>query len=471
MSNKNVNIDDLFRDAFEDFEVDPPEHVWKNIQKNMPGNGGGSGMSFPKGGVLGISVIFILSSLLFIYQSNDFSAAVSASGKIALNSDVENIELILSGADINNEEPKSHSQSKKENFSEKGLIAVYSSSTEAEMLDKRGNDAMIVKEKPAKKVIVKTDNNTTKMNEMNFIGSNDDEVKKELPDDSDLLALSGGNNVNSNVMAIAPIPKEAFETTPLVEMIEKEDSQSESGDFSSPEFKSDYGRRGDLYFGLYFTPEVIFYPSDLNTTNKSYSVDLNVIYKFSNYLLQSGIGVMSSSDDGQYKVDFEKFLGSYEDVYDVTFDTTANGVVPVYHTETVNVYDSIQHVTVTPTKNKYTYLQIPILFGYTEEFKRFSWFVKGGPSLSLMVNENISSVNLDNDNNRIINVDSEVPARIKANWQIVLSGGITYKLGNHVSIGVEPMVRFYMKSAYEQNTIQTKHPYSFGIRSGIIVNF
>ncbi len=254
-------------------------------------------------------------------------------------------------------------------------------------------------------------------------------------------------------------------------MIEEDDVQSETGDFTSPEIKSDYGKRGDLYFGLYFTPEVIFYPSDINTTNKSYSVDLNVTYKFSNYLLQSGVGIMSSSDDGQSKVDFEKFLGSYEDVYDVTFDTITNGVVPVYHTETVNVYDSIQHVTVTPTKNKYTYLQIPILFGYTEEFKRFSWFVKGGPSISLMVNENISSVNLDNDNNRIINVDSEVPSRIKANWQIVLSGGITYKLGNHVSIGVEPMVRFYMKSAYEQNTIQTKHPYSFGLRSGIIVNF
>lgn len=471
MSDKNVNIDDLFRDAFENFEVDPPEHVWKNIQKNMPGNGGGSGKSFPKGGILGISVILILSSLFFIYQLNDSVSATYASEKIALNSDVENIESLLSIADLNSEDQKNESLSKKDNLSEKGLIAVYSSSTEAEILSKRGNDAMIVKEKPATKIIVEANNSRVTRDETNFILSNDAEVQKELPDDSDLLALSGGNSIRSNVMASAPIPQEAFETMPLMEMTEKEDASSESGDIAGPEIKSDYGKRGDLYFGLYFTPEVIFYPSDLNKMNKSYSLDLNVIYKFSNYLLQSGVGVMSSSDDGQYKVDFEKFLGSYEDVYDVTFDTTANGVVPVYHTETVNVYDSIQHVTVTPTKNKYTYLQIPILFGYTEEFRRFSWFVKGGPSLSLMVNENLSSVNLDNDNNRIINVDSEVPSRIKANWQIVLSGGITYKLGNHVSLGVEPMVRFYMKSAYEQNTVQTKHPYSFGIRSGIIVNF
>ncbi len=481
MSDKNVNIDDLFRDAFENFEVDPPEHVWKNIQKNMPGNGGGSGKSFPKGGILGISVLFILSSLFFIYQSNDSVATVSSSEKIALNSDVENIESLLSIAEQNNEDQKNESQSKKKNFTEKGLIAVSSFSNEAEMLNRRGTDAMIIKEKPIKETFVETDNNSSlnsdsgdSMNAEDKSGtfmSIDDEGQNDFSDDSDLLAISGGYNVQSDVVASAPIPEETFETIPLVEMIEEDNVQSETGDFTSPEIKSDYGKRGDLYFGLYFTPEVIFYPSDINTTNKSYSVDLNVTYKFSNYLLQSGVGIMSSSDDGQSKVDFEKFLGSYEDVYDVTFDTTTNGVVPVYHTETVNVYDSIQHVTVTPTKNKYTYLQIPILFGYTEEFKRFSWFVKGGPSISLMVNENISSVNLDNDNNRIINVDSEVPSRIKANWQIVLSGGITYKLGNHVSIGVEPMVRFYMKSAYEQNTIQTKHPYSFGLRSGIIVNF
>jgi hypothetical protein len=481
MSNKDINIDDLFRDAFENFEVDPPEHVWSNIQKDMHGNNGGSGKTFPKGGILGISVILILSSLFFIYQTNSSSSEVPDSEKIALNTDVENIKTLLPEKDLN-EDGKSNSAELNQSFTKKGLVVVSSSSTEFEKLEKRGTDAMIVKEKPAKEVVEKIEKNTVpefysgveekSEDQSDFLMDNEDEGQNEIPDDSDLLAMGGLNNVHSEVQASAPIPEESFEQTPIVEMIEKEEVVDvESGEIASPELRNDYGKKGDLYFGLYFTPEIIFYPSDINTTNKSYSLDLNMTYKFSSYLLQSGIGVMSSSDDGQSKVDFEKYLGSYEDVYDITFDSTANGVVPVYHTNTVDVYDSVQHVTVTPTKNKYTYLQIPVLFGYTEEFRRFSWFVKGGPSLSLMVNENISSVNLENDNNRILNVDSEVPARIKMNWQIILSGGVTYKLGNHVSIGVEPMLRFYMKSAYEQNSIQTKHPYSFGIRSGIIVNF
>ena len=481
MSNKDINIDDLFRDAFENFEVDPPKHVWSNIQKDMHGNNGGFGKIFPKGGVLGISVLLILSSLFFIFQTNYSLSESSDSEKIALNTDIENMNTLLPGKDLNKEGERNNAELNP-SFAKKGLVAVFSSSTEFEKLEKRGTDAMIIKKKPAKEVVVKIEKNTvSELNngvearaedEPELLMDIEDEGQNEIPDGSDLLAMSGSNNIQSEVQASAPIPEESFDRTLIVEMNEKEEAiEVESGDVVSPELKNDYGKRGDLFFGLYFTPEVIFYPSDIKTTNKSYSLDLNMTYKFSNYLLQSGIGVMSSNDDGQSKVGFEKYLGSYEDVYDITFDSTANGLVPVYHTNTVDVYDSVQHVTVTPTKNKYTYLQIPLLFGYTEELRRFSWFVKGGPSLSLMVNENISLVNLENDNNRIVNVDSEVPARIKMNWQIILSGGITYKLGNHISLGVEPMMRFYMKSAYEQNSIQTKHPYSFGIRSGIIVNF
>lgn len=477
MTNKNINIDDLFRDAFENFEKNPPEHVWKNIQKSMHGdNGGTPGKIFPKGGILGVGIIFILSSLFFIYQSNNSNSQISNVEKIALNSDIENIDGLIS------ELQQNKAESKPENFAEKGLIEVSAPSSKVEMLNKRGTDAtMIVHKKPINEVSSNTiKNSKPELNEVLVMSSGNisfeeknlvNENRNELLNDGDLLAFSDANSIQSEVKAIAPVQEEDFETGPLNEMVELNNGQFESGEIPEPELRSDYGKRGNLSLGLYFTPEVIFYPSDINTTNKSYSIDLNLTYKFSNYLIQSGIGVATSSDDGRYKVDFEEFLGSYEDVYDVTFDSTSNGVIPVYHTETVNVYDTIQHVSVTPTKNKYTYLQIPILFGYTEEFRRFSWFVKGGPSISIMVNENISSVNLENDNSNIISVDNDVPSRINANWQFVLSGGITYKLGNHISIGIEPMMRFYMKSAYRQNTMQTKYPYSFGLRSGIIVNF
>lgn len=481
MNDKNINIDDLFKDAFENFEVDPPKHVWDNIHKTMHGNGkGGSGKSFPKGGILGISVIFILSSLFFLYTPDKIS---SSSEKIALNSDINNIETLLAINSANTKTEQNGHLQQEQNLISKGFVTALpvSKTSGTEFLDKRGNDDMIAANKM---VINNYDNadiikqditseyNKEDQNEVNNFTENKED-NTAMSDISDLLAMGNDSNINSSIKASTTIPEEDYNISAPVEVSE-EDAKAVATmaqNSANPGIKSDYGKRGDLYFGLYFTPEAIFYPSDNNLTNRSYSLDLNVTYKISNYLLQSGIGVMSSNDDGQSKVDFEEYLGSYEDVYDITFDTTSGVPVPTYHTETVNVYDSIQRVSVTPTKNKYTYLQIPVLFGYGEEFKRFSWFVKGGPSLSIMVNENKSSVNLSNDNYRVVNVDSEIPSRIKTNWQILLSAGVTYKLTNHVSIGVEPLVRFYMKSAYDQKTLKTKHPYSFGIRSGIIVNF
>jgi len=163
-------------------------------------------------------------------------------------------------------------------------------------------------------------------------------------------------------------------------------------------------------------------------------------------------------------------MGSYEDVYDVTFDSTNNGVIPTYHTETVNVYDSVTYARVEPSKNRFTYLQVPVLFGYGKENRRLGWFVKGGPALSLLIGENV--YNMDNmKEHKILNVESDMPGRIKTNWQFIISGGISYRLGNHLSLSVEPMLKYYMNSVYEQGIYSTKHPYSFGLRTGLLLNF
>jgi len=41
MTENYRNIDDLFRDKFEKFEMDPPEHVWQNVKAGISGNNGG----------------------------------------------------------------------------------------------------------------------------------------------------------------------------------------------------------------------------------------------------------------------------------------------------------------------------------------------------------------------------------------------------------------------------------------------
>ncbi len=463
------NIDDLFRNEFKDFELDPPEHVWENVKNSIPGSGtNNSFYRFRYGGIIGLSSILILAGL---FSFMDFSKTTDVNtNAVTLNSaievtnsqvqepetgasDRENVAIVDFTNDVleSSEEVQTQTVETNKNILEIENSISGNSDTENNLITK----------------------NTSPANDLNatvssFIPDTDSESENE----DNLLAMADG----TEHMLVTSLPGTHESNVKSSEFNENQSDGSVENDMnpsepSAPEFKSDYGKKGNIMLGLSFTPEITFFPSDNKLTNQSYSVDGSVIYKFSGYLLQSGVGVQFASDDGNYKVDYQKFLGTYEDVYNVTFDTTASGVVPVYHTQTVEVYDSISRVTLTPTKNKYTYLQIPILFGYGEDYKRISWFVKGGPSVAILINEGQPSVNFDSGNNRVLNYENELPARINTNWSFVFSAGVGYKLGNHISITLEPTMRFYMKSAYERNVVTTKHPYSLGIRTGLLFGF
>lgn len=231
-----------------------------------------------------------------------------------------------------------------------------------------------------------------------------------------------------------------------------------------------YNRRASWQMGVFFTPEVIFYPEDSIPNQRAYTFEVTGRWVKSDFFVESGLGFSFSSDDGTYAIDYEKFLGTYDDVYNVTFDTTESGaVVPIYHTNVVNVYDSISEYKVEQTKNKYTYLQIPVYIGFQKEVNRFGWFIKGGPILSILVHENIPTPDAGID--RIVDIDQQMPTRVNTNWQLGFSAGLTYQLSRKVSIAVEPTFKYYLNSQYQRKYITTRHPYSIGLRTGLLFNF
>jgi len=231
-----------------------------------------------------------------------------------------------------------------------------------------------------------------------------------------------------------------------------------------------YNRRASWQMGVFFTPEVIFYPDDSIPNRRAYTFEVTGKWVKSDFFVESGLGFSFSSDDGRYAIDYEKFLGSYDDVYNVTFDTTEGGdLVPVYHSNIVNVYDSISEFKVDQTKNKYTYLQIPVYIGFQKEVNRFGWFIKAGPVLSLLVHENIPAPDAGSD--KIVDIDQQMPGRVNTNWQLAFSAGINYQLSRKVSLAIEPTFKYYLNSQYQRKYITTQHPYSFGLRTGLLFNF
>lgn len=456
MSEWGKNIDNLFRNKFKDFELDPPDHVWKNVQKAIHQEGAKPNSGpFTKGGIAGIIVIVIVLvtlSLVLLFSPADNKAVTNTEDPT-----IESTQVTRSGNIVTEgkgRQVSEHTKVDPENRlnSDKDLAG----SAKINALKKQTTHW-------AKNSLVVAQQNNIPF-EGQILHKKSSEVVGDLKPINNKSVTDQGESVStqSNKTTSSGEPSES-----IASEIRLPSNQEAA---LSPEIKSDYSKTGDWLFGIYFTPEVIFNPSDKVLNSQSYSLDIQAIYKFSDYFIQSGIGLARSKDEGNFMVNFNKYLGSYQDVYDVTFDTTSGTVIPIYHTETVKVYDSINHYTITPAKCYYHYLQIPFLFGYGKEFRRIGWFVKGGPSLSLMVLEKESAAAYS-ETDKVLNITNQTPARIKTNWQLMLSAGMTYKLSNRIDFSLEPVFRYYLSPMYDMGHLSAKHPYSLGLRSGLLFNF
>ncbi|MCF8368508.1 MAG: PorT family protein [Bacteroidales bacterium] len=462
MSKNYKNIDDLFRDKFENFEFDPPEHVWENIKSSIAGNKGGTPSKGGSGkGLAGISLIIIVAGMFSAFLLNYDTPNRENNNQ----SETLTNEIIASNINSSASEAVVNPIVKSEKFADESWPTEIQEETKPAVINKS-------KEKKSKS---KRNNSKTKNSTIHpvFENSYDSErtgktsiattsepvilpVRNELPSLNNSLSLNKDLVISNEKKLINSIdPRKEF---PLESYA------------STARIKNDYGKKPVWSFGAFFTPEIIKYPSDYNFDNRSYAVDLLVGISHNNFILQSGIGLSRVMDKGNTNIEYNKYLGNYENVYDVTFDSIQGEVVPTFYTETVKVYDTVNHTMISPTKRKFSYLNIPLLVGYGEEGKRLGWFIKGGPSLSLMVDENIPQELPSSFENRVLNADNNLPSRIHSCWQFTLSAGTTMKLGNNLKLSFEPLFRYYINSAYEQDRLSTKHPYSIGLRTGLLLD-
>ena len=239
--------------------------------------------------------------------------------------------------------------------------------------------------------------------------------------------------------------------------------------FDDPEYFTRL--KPSVSLGLYFTPEAVFYPSGDLEKGTSLSFSLLPILKFDKIFLQSGISARLTKDAGNYQINYNQYLGQYEDVYLVTFDTTQNGIIPIYHTQTVDVFDTIDHYAITQTTARYTYLELPLLVGYQKTYNRLSWFVKGGPLFSVVAFRHIPDAELSEGPARILNVDRQIPVRADLNWQLMASAGIDFRFSRQFSFSFEPAIRYYLSPEISSGQVTGNRPFAIGLRAGLIYHF
>ena len=490
------NIDELFKDKFRDFEVDPPEIVWDNIKQNISDS---NSKSSNFGGTRIISVIIaIISAALitsyFIFDGDKNEAIVSE--PVSINAEIsiednENIEqATITNAENTEAENLLKEKPRKEIESVPSIetdIKTEAEKPEIETKSKKEAFETKIKNLEPKKEEKLIEKNFDKKIEPDY--SNSEEIQFAQSDDINIIYNNEVVTSDSFKTAITTQPRLSVDAE-LTQITNnnKSDNNIEKTSLNILEGKNTDVQQQDndeeniilrhrikpqISLGAYFTPEVIFYPYDADVNKNAYTAGLSLNLNYNGFVIESGLGCSFSDDNGNYKIDYEEYLGSYEDLLSITFDTSGQTVQPIFHTTTVDVYDSLKKISISPSKNNYTYLQIPLFFGFVKHNRRISYTLKAGPIMSFMINKNIPDVVIPEDKINIIKIDKNIPTRVNTNWQFAINVGLAYKLSNHLNISIEPTFRYYLRSVYnnDNNIITTKHPYSLGVRTGLIYKF
>ncbi|MDD2962319.1 MAG: outer membrane beta-barrel protein [Bacteroidales bacterium] len=228
---------------------------------------------------------------------------------------------------------------------------------------------------------------------------------------------------------------------------------------------------GPITLGAHYTPEIMFNVLD-NDNKFVHNTGIELLYNYHDFSIRTGVSLGFATGSSSMAVDYKPYKGSFQhlDSLEFVYDMQSEQLVAVYHTSERKVYDSVAKQLTTKIDKQYTYLQIPLIFGYNfYEAGRFAMSVHAGPTLSMLLSTKEDS-NYDPGNNLIINTSTVSPDRIKTNWQFSAGIGFGYSFTPRLRLEMEPRVKYYFNSVYEK-AATTRKPWSFELRTGLLYTF
>ncbi|MBN1199533.1 MAG: outer membrane beta-barrel protein, partial [Bacteroidales bacterium] len=224
-----------------------------------------------------------------------------------------------------------------------------------------------------------------------------------------------------------------------------------------------------LDIGINITPDMVFYSNSSGSFKYNYTFDLGARYNLGRFYIQSGVGLIYSSDIGDYAISYlnNDSVGFYYTINSYTVDP-GNPDIPLFDMKQVTVYDSIQHLSDQSTKNTYYYIQIPLTAGY-RIINKPAWrlSVEAGLFYTWLVLINEPEPTFYTPEGRILDIERQSPRR--NTHSLGLTGGISveYQFARNFFLLVEPTVKYYMQAIEENSSRGDKQPYSIGLRAGI----
>ncbi len=225
----------------------------------------------------------------------------------------------------------------------------------------------------------------------------------------------------------------------------------------------------------------------------SYSLGANVTCDFDKWKFQTGISYLQLNENFNYTeeintIDTTASFWEYTPLgYTHSFDTvgyqfqidTLNGdtffvYVPMIIDSIIMVYDSSQVYQTESNnstknyniRNKYTYLNIPLMFGYSfYDSKKLTLTGKLGGNIGILLNAKGKSFSLV-DNKSVIDFDKNSLPFLKTNISWLASINMYIKLEKYMGIYIEPYFRGNLNSMFDNSHAVGLKANAIGLNAG-----
>ncbi|MBN2681634.1 MAG: hypothetical protein JXR58_03945 [Bacteroidales bacterium] len=511
-------IDELFREAFQDFNPEPPGNVWSKIKETAAADSGSNkkGFWFNNRLILSISAVLIIAAgFSSIFYFNLFEPSNSIKNKVISENSLTNIEQNRPKTNIvNNSETKIEKDAEIENVISNTPEITINKSDKKENTDinKRLSETVLPAENSTnysyEKLPETSENTFSKQNE---VGSNFKEEKESISTQEVIIEeIVANNNVVSNntknkelinneinketkieetVVLVNDKGQESVVETNTNNLPVEEKTEEVSHNFNayvnensivgnnSNEAKTDTMQTpiiipvkkpknytpSKFQIGFHYTNENLYQLSNSKSfINKSFrmagnSWDISLNLKLNNKLsLGTGIGYTSYRENVYFNVIGEKT---------VIVDSVYSSSGWEYITETEDItYDE-------QLTNTYSFIRLPLFLRYKlAEKERFSFHLTGGVIFSQIMDRREKVLKYPGDINVL---SSERITPYQSNYSFLLLGGVNvnYKLSNFVTLGVDILAKRNLTNYYEITSMEMETPYSIGAGLSLYFNF
>ena len=224
-------------------------------------------------------------------------------------------------------------------------------------------------------------------------------------------------------------------------------------------------------FGV--TPELINYNTTHSYSEMNYWLNAKIAYHFSKFSIQTGVALGYVFDEGKYNTKYisKDSIGYFTSVISFYVDPVHQNEL-IFNTKNVAVYDSLKHYADDRTRNRYTYLEFPLLLGYQLfETNKLSLDILAGPAFTVLIGTREAQPFIDYPNARIIRINDNTPQRVKTNWKIAIGLHLEYRVTKKLGCYLEPSYKYYFNSFIKKEQTSSQEPYSVGIGLGIRFHF